>query len=569
METRIGGSVDFRTRTAIALRQQRAACLAPAPVQQAVLDDLVAQAADTAFGREHDLADVKSVEDWRRAVPIRPYHAYRPWVDRIIDGEPAVLTVDEPYALLTTSGTSGRPKLIPATRHWRQRYRGPALYAQWGLYFQLLGLDTVHPHTALDLSWDRAARPGRAGGLPVYGITQRQYSLGGNDWTPPWYGAPWFADAVPGEDRMYAQLCWLAGQEVQLVVSVNPSKIVRLGELLADRSEQLIQDVHDGTVGGARVPGLTARPEVARRLSALAAVQGGTLRLQDVFPSLKLLVCWMSGSARLYEPWLRRMAPSAAILPFSTTGTEGIVTLPIDNHLTAGPLAVNQALYEFTEIRDIEDENIGECLGADELEVGGTYRLIMSQANGMYRYDTGDAYQVVGWVGRTPRLEFLGRIGHSTSFTGEKLTEDQIHLAVRRAWSDEVAATPLFTAVPVWEMPPQYLLLIEGLPGGTDAGAFADAVEAGLCSVNIEYADKRASGRLAGVRVHVLPEGAFAAVTRARLDAGAAAAQIKHHWLQRDGSIVEALRSLDRLGGQAQLPLQRPGGSTVMQGATP
>lgn len=559
----------------MALGQQRAACLTPEPAQRAVLDDLVSQATGTAFDREHGVAGIRTIEDWRAAVPIRPYHAYRPWIDRVIAGEQSVLTTDEPYALLTTSGTSGDPKLIPTTRYWRQHYRGPALYAQWGLYFQLLGLETVAPNTALDLSWDRTARPGRVGELPVYGITQRQYSLGGNDWTPPWYGAPWFADTVPGEDRMYTQLCWLADQDVRLVVAVNPSKLVRLAEQLADRTDDLIRDVHDGTIGRRRVPQLRARPEAARRLAARAAARGGPLQMEDAFPALSLLVCWMSGSARLYEPWLRRMAPGAAILPFSTTGTEGIVTLPIDNHLTAGPLAINQALYEFTEISDIEDESIGASLAPEEVEVGKAYRLIMSQANGMYRYDTGDAYQVVGWAGRTPRLEFLGRVGHTTSFTGEKLTENQIHLAVRRSWGTPGRPLPLFTSVPIWEMPPRYLLMIEGLPPDTDARTFAREVEESLCALNGEYADKRSGGRLAPIDVHVLSEGSFAAVTQARLTAGAAAAQIKHHWLQRDASVVEALRSLGRLGGPALVLSQRasglsgaPGsaGSSVMQG---
>jgi len=539
---RFTGSMDFLTRTSTALAMQRATCLDPVGAQNAVLADLLQQATDTRFGHEHDLSAVRTLEDWRRAVPIRTYDEFRPYIDRSFDGERDVLTRSRPYAFLKTSGTSGSPKLVPTTRHWRMNYRGPALYAQWGLYFQLVGLNRVDPWTALDLSWDRTSEVSTEGRFPVYGISQRCDSLGGNDWTPPWFSSPWFTDSIneiASADRLYAKMRLLVGKDVRIVVSVNPSKIVMLAEQLRDRTDELIEDVRNGTLLGRPYPAVGPDRELAARLSTVRGVGQAPLRVTDLWPRLSLAVCWMSGSARFYESWLRDLIPDIAILPFSTTGTEGIVTLPVDGHSTAGPLATNQGLYEFFAVDDVGGIS-GDPVPMTALERGTNYRLVMSQANGLYRYDVGDNYRVVGWVGATPRLEFQGRAGVRSSFTGEKLTDADIHTTVARVTTGRGATIPFFTAVPVWDTPPRYVVAIEANDGFDESALLnlAGSIDTTLQEVNIEYAEKRLSHRLAPARVLPLRRGAFRRLTEFRLANGAAPAQIKHHWLQQDSSMM-------------------------------
>ena len=545
---RLTGSMDFLTRTHTALAMQRATCLDPAAAQRQVLADLLDQATDSRFGREHELHGVRTLADWQRAVPVRSYSDFRPYIDAAIDGQHKVLTRSEPYAFLKTSGTSGSPKLVPTTRHWRMNYRGPALYAQWGLYFQLLGLRKVHPWTALDLSWDRTVPTVVQGGFPVYGISQRWESLGGNDWTPPWFSMPWFADQMDGidsTDRLYAKMRLLVGKDVRIVVAVNPSKIVLLAEQLRDRGEEMIRDVREGTLLGRPHPALTPDREMAVRLSALRGFHRRPLRLTDLWPRLDLVVCWMSSSARFYESWLRDLIPDVAILPFSTTGTEGIVTLPVDGHPSAGPLAANQGLFEFFEVGD-DGEVTGDPVPAPELSRRVHYRLVMSQANGLYRYDVGDTYRVTGWVGATPRLEFSGRAGVGSSFTGEKLTDADLHTTVARVTTGCGSSMPMFTAIPVWDTPPRYVVALE-VGDGFDAAdllRLAEPLEETLQQVNIEYAEKRLTNRLAPIQVLPLRPGAFRRVTEYRLGRGAAPAQIKHHWLQSDAQLLSVFAEL-------------------------
>lgn len=543
-------SAPFLERTRRVLERQRALYRSPAAARHAsdaVFRDLLAEAEGTYFGRKHGLAAVRTRRDWKAAIPVRRYEEFEPYIAKILDGDINVLTRSTPYAVLKTSGSSGRPKLIPTTRHWRDRYRGPALYGQWGLYFEKIGLDQAAGTSVLDLSWARSISSGSADEYRAYCISQRPAAVSSADWLPPWYQESWFAE-FEGEDYpagLYRKLRLLATADVRIIVALNPSKIVGLADVLATRSAELIADVHDGSLAGGPLhhPG---DPAAARRLEQSCVASGGALRLSDLWPGLALVVSWNSASAALYRPWLEKVTPGVAKLPFSATGTEGIVTMPIDDHPAAGPLAVDLGLYEFAE----DDADDGGDLKPDvatldyhELEVGRTYRLVMSQANGLCRYDLGDRYHVVDRIGAVPQLDFVGRSGFVSSFTGEKLAEEDVYRAVHLALGERSAPWAMFTCVPVWATPPGYTLAIEWPPGaGTATAGFADRLDAALRELNMEYAEKRNSDRLTPIAVLPVTPGAFRAVEERRRRSGASPAQLKHHWIQRNDDILPYLR---------------------------
>jgi hypothetical protein len=517
-------------------------------LSDAVLKDILDQAEDTYFGRKHNLAKVRTLRDWKKAVPIRRYPDFRPYIDKLVDGQANVLTTSDPYALLKTSGSSGRPKLVPTTRHWRNAYRGRALYAQWGLYFESIGCDRAQGAAVLDLSWERSPPSGSVGHFPSYCISQRPAAVSSLDWLPPWYEESWF-QGVAGEhykSGLYRKLRLLAGSDVRIIVALNPSKIVGLAEVLADRSEDLIADIRNGTLDGGPCHGGSDR-ELAATLDVMYRANRGILRLTDLWPRLSLVVAWNSASAALYQPWLEEVTPGIPKLPFSATGTEGIVTIPVDGHPSAGPLAIDLGLYEFIPAVDQDDQAVFESdtqtLDYREVEIGKTYSVVISQANGLYRYDVGDRYQVVDRIGGVPRLEFVGRSGFSCSFTGEKLTEEDVYNAVRLALGDLWCSRPMFTCVPVWATPPGYTLAIEwpqrsALP----VDEFGARVERELQRLNIEYAEKRQAERLKPISALPLQPGTFGLIEEQRRLEGASSAQLKHHWIQRDGDFMKYLK---------------------------
>src|SRR2546430_5848369 len=84
--------------------------------QAAVLKRILSENADSEFGREHHFAGVNSVELYQHAVPLRSYEEFQPYIERIADGQPQVLTAQRVLQFGLTSGSTRASKLIPYTK---------------------------------------------------------------------------------------------------------------------------------------------------------------------------------------------------------------------------------------------------------------------------------------------------------------------------------------------------------------------------------------------------------------------------------------------------------------------
>src|SRR5215210_404019 len=105
------------------------ACFNPAKAQRAFLLALIKQNAATSFGRAHGFNRLSTESDFRAVVPVREYEDFRPFINRIIAGEPNVLTRQEPLMLTMTSGTTSEPKFIPVTRSLQNQTA--SLMSEW------------------------------------------------------------------------------------------------------------------------------------------------------------------------------------------------------------------------------------------------------------------------------------------------------------------------------------------------------------------------------------------------------------------------------------------------------
>jgi len=95
-------------------------------------------------------------------------------------------------------------------------------------------------------------------------------------------------------------------------------------------------------------------------------------------------------------------------------------------------------------------------------------------------------------------VEFLYRLGKTSSITGEKLTEQHV-LDAAAAASAELAITPYeYLCYPVSGQDPHYAVMLEWDEEADDPSAvrWCEVFNHGLIGANSEYADKFASGRL-------------------------------------------------------------------------
>src|SRR5215813_7913186 len=88
----------------------------PREVQQSLIEKILRRNAGTVFGKEHGFRKIKTISEYQRQVPIRTWPEISPLVDRIVAGERNVLMHEVPFFFQRTTGTSGRPKMIPFTR---------------------------------------------------------------------------------------------------------------------------------------------------------------------------------------------------------------------------------------------------------------------------------------------------------------------------------------------------------------------------------------------------------------------------------------------------------------------
>ena len=68
------------------LAQFEAATMDPQRMQEAVWRDIIAAQAGTAFGRDHHFASLRTVEDYRRVLPVQGYEAVEPYMARVRKG---------------------------------------------------------------------------------------------------------------------------------------------------------------------------------------------------------------------------------------------------------------------------------------------------------------------------------------------------------------------------------------------------------------------------------------------------------------------------------------------------
>src|SRR3990167_4510738 len=96
----------------------------PMTAQRVVLFEYLRRNRNTEYGRKFNFANIRSVEDYRNAVPLSDYETMRPYVDRMTRGKANILVSDKVVFFGATSGTTSKPKFIPSTKFSEARKAG-------------------------------------------------------------------------------------------------------------------------------------------------------------------------------------------------------------------------------------------------------------------------------------------------------------------------------------------------------------------------------------------------------------------------------------------------------------
>jgi hypothetical protein len=408
---------------------------APRETQQVLLRQILRRNAGTVFGRDHGFGKIETARDYQRQVPIRQWVDMSPYVDSVIDGQPAVLTKEPPYFFQRTTGTTGTPKMIPMTRRCLAAVK--LTHRMW-IYRALLdnpGMLRGRVMGILNAGIDGYTAHRQAYGSVSGNIYFRMPAIVRRAYSHPY--DVYHIENV--EARRYALLRFAVGESCSFVFTGNPSSLLAVFSLADHYSETLIKDIHDGTLAASfeipdpiRVRALNdLRPNPRRaRALATARARAGRLKPVDYWPALSVLACWIGGSMGHFSPLLRDWCGEG--FRFRDAGymaSEGVFSIPLANDSPDGLLSLHAVFFEFVPEHDFGRPDAAALL-AHELEPERNYHVVITTPGGLYRYAINDVIRVTGRHQASPLLRFLYKGGNVQNLQGEMVTVDHVMSAV-------------------------------------------------------------------------------------------------------------------------------------------
>jgi len=469
-------------------------------LQQQVFMQIVRQAKDTAFGRDHNFAQIAGYDDFKKRVPVSDYEDLRPYIDRIVHGETDVMWPGKPAYLAKTSGTTSGVKYIPISKesmpeHIRAARNALLNYIHETGKAEFVDGKMIFLQGSPVLSEKHGIATGRLSGI--------------------------VAHHVPG----YLQKNRLPGYDINCIEDWE-QKV----DAIVD--ETFTQDMR--LISG--IP-----PWCQMYFDRLSAKAGGK-KVKDIFPNFKLFVY---GGVN-YEPYRARIEESIgfAIDTIETyPASEGFIAYQNSQKDKSLLLLADAGIfYEFIPADEYFNENPARVSLAD-VELNKNYALILNTNAGLWGYSIGDT---IKFVSKDPYLILVtGRIKHYISAFGEHVIGEEVEYALMSVAKEAGIDVVEFTVAPQVNPPegqlPYHEWFIEFGNEPADLKAFAEKVDKALQKKNIYYFDLIEGNILQPLVIKSLQKDTFINYMRAQ---GKLGGQNKVPRLSNDRKIAEGLESI-------------------------
>jgi hypothetical protein len=434
-------------------RMRTVAGLQPATVQQRTLLGLVATAAATRFGHDHDFSSVRSVADFQQRIPLRTYEDL--WEAYLKSRYPVFENLcwpgRIPFLALTSGTTTGVTKYIPVSR---EMVASNQKAAKTMLAAYLAG----HPDSRL--FHGRLFFLGGATDLetPAPGVGQGDLSAIASKTVGPWlrpYTFPPLEVALESNwDRKLTRMAeGSLGQPITLVSGVS-SCLVTLFQ---------------------RVLELSGKSTVAEVWPTLEIVVHGGVKFDPYREAFHTLI----GSDRVF---LMESYPcSEGFIAHGDPGS-GLLRLLLDHGI----------FYEFVPVEELGSERptrhwVGNA------ETGVNYAIVVSTCAGVWGHVIGDTVRFERL--EPPLLTFTGRTKYTLSAFGEHLISEEVEGSVAAAATATGASVKDWHAGAVFREPlGHHVFVAEFLTTPADLAAFRGVLDAELVRRNSHYQWFRAEG---------------------------------------------------------------------------
>ena len=436
--------------------------------QDKILQNLIAEAKETAFGKDHQFANIKNYDDFKNAVPVRDYEGLKPYVDRVVGGEADVLWKGKPLYFAKTSGTTSGVKYIPLSRESMPEHIKAARNAILTYIHETGKADFVNGKMIFlqgspILNLKNGINVGRLSGIvahhvPAYLQKNRLPSYETNiieDWEEK-------VDAIVGETM----------QENMTLISGIPPWVQMYFDKLSEKSNGK--------------------------------------KIGEIFKNFSLFIY---GGVN-FEPYRAKIEQSIGrkIDSIETyPASEGFIAYQ-DSQVDKGLLLLADAgiFYEFILADEYHHENPKRIsLEAVQLEIN--YALVLNTNAGLWGYSIGDT---VKFVSKDPyKIVVTGRIKHFISAFGEHVIGEEVEQALLSVANEEKVEITEFTVAPQvnpQDTPlPYHEWFVEFSSAPKDLAAFSKKVDEALQKKNIYYFDLIEGNILQPLIIRTLQKDAF------------------------------------------------------------
>jgi len=375
----------------------------PFAAQNKTFKQILGHAKNTAFGRDHGFTEIQSYEDFKKRVPIADYEELRPYIDRVVSGEPDVLWPGKPLYLAKTSGTTSGVKYIPISKESMPEHIKAARNALF-CYIHETGNSEFIDGRIIFLQGSpllerkKGINTGRLSGI--------------------------VANHVPA----YLQKNRLPSYQTNCIEDWE-EKVDAIVEETINEDMRLISGIP---------------PWVQMYFDKLKNRSGGK-KIGDIFPHFSLFVY---GGVN-FEPYRARLEESIGRRVDSIEtypASEGFIAFQ-DSQNEKGLLLLLDAgiFYEFIPAEEYFNENPTR-ISLEDVELDRNYAIILNTNAGLWGYSIGDT---IKFVSKDPyRILVTGRIKHYISAFGEHVIGEEVEHAILSVASEENVEITEFTVAP-------------------------------------------------------------------------------------------------------------------------
>lgn len=416
--------------------------------QNQIMTNLVARARNTAFGKDHGFDEIRSYEDFKRRIPIRDYEGLRPWVDRVVQGQPDILWPGLPKYFAKTSGTTSGVKYIPLTKESMPNHMNSAKSAMLN-YIAESGDGSIFDGKMIflsgspELSSKGGIKTGRLSGIVNHEIP-----------------------------------AWIKGNQL-------PTYDTNCIDEWEEKLEKIVDETlsHDMRL-------ISGIPPWVQMYYERLLQRTGKSSIVDIFPNFNL---FMYGGVN-FEPYraqleglIGKSIPSVELYPAS----EGFIAYQ-DRQDDPGLLLNTKSgiFFEFIPVDEVHKDTPIR-LKLDQVELDTNYALIINNNAGLWGYSIGDS---VRFVSLDPyKIVVSGRIKHYISAFGEHVIGKEVEEAILAVANRQKVSIVEFTVAPQVNPPdgetPYHEWFVEFDQAPADLVAFATEVDAEMIKQNIYYED--------------------------------------------------------------------------------